>query len=429
MLFKNGNKISLIGFGTSNRAMCEHLIAHGIFPVIRNDKPIQVPAGCELAVEDYLRASEDLIFRSPVIRPDRIVTDGVITSEAEYALSIMQGHKIGITGSDGKTTTSTLIYEILRQDGKNATLCGNIGTPIISVAPRSTPDSYTVCELSSFQLMDFAPRLDTCVITGITENHLDWHTDMAEYIEAKRNIIKNASRLVLCYDSDILRRAHIPTGKHVCYFSLSARPHIAGADAIAYVRDGAIYYNDKRIIDTDKIALKGSFNALNAMASICACASISSPEAQESVLRTFSGVRSRMTLVESIGGVSFIDSSIDSTPSRTLATVSAFDKSRCILILGGYDKGLSYDCLAQLKGIRGAVLLGQNRNKILSVISDVCECFVTDDLDGAVKASYHMARDGDYVILSPASASFDMFENYKKRAEKFEMAVKMLKEE
>lgn len=419
-------KITLVGYGASNRAMCDFLMAQGIFPTIRNRERTKTPHGCTLICENYLEVCEDIAVRSPVIRPDRISAGAQVFCEAGYALDLARAHKIGISGSDGKTTTSTLIYNMLCQGGYGAYLCGNIGTPVITYAPSARENEYLVCELSSFQLIDMSPRLDVAVLTNITQNHLDWHTDMNEYIEAKKRLICGARHAVLCYDDPILRTLDAKNSV-LTYFTLENMPRATGAEHIVYVRDGYIWHDSHKIVPLDKIALKGKFNILNIEASIGALATLVDTEAICSVVRGFSGVDSRMKFIRTVGGVSFIDSSIDSTPSRTLATVSAFDKAKCVLILGGYDKNLSYECLRALEGIRGAVIFGANAQKIHSAIADICRCERASTLDEATRVAYALARDGDFVILSPASASFDMFKDYKERSKKFNLAVRGIK--
>lgn len=418
--------IGLVGYGVSNQAMCRYLMSRGVFPTVRNEKEVSVPSGVTLVTEDYLNTTEDVIFRSPVIRPDLIKGGGIVTSECAYALEMLKGTKIAVTGSDGKTTTSTLIYKMLLEEGRRATLCGNIGTPIIECAPNSSPDTYTVCELSSFQLLDMTPHLDTAVITNITENHLDWHTDMCEYVEAKKNILKHAAHLVLNYDDEQVRA--LARGAHVTYFSVQdlshTRPH---AGHIVYVRDGTIYYDDVPVLSSSEIRIGGTFNVANFACAIAAIYPSVSHDAIIRVARTFDGVDSRMKCIKKVGGVSFIDSSIDSTPSRTIATLTAFENEKAIVIMGGYDKHLSYAPLSRaLKDIKRVILCGENAQKIYDAIKDVTTPTLATTLSEAVKVAYSEAASGDSVILSPASASFDMFKNYKERAKCFKAAVDAL---
>ena len=419
---------AIIGYGVSGKAMCDYLLSNGVFPTVRTPSPTEVPKGVAQINENYLCTREDVIIRSPSVRPDKIKGKGAVTTEAAYALEITKGFKIGVSGSSGKTTSVSLIYEILRCDGKDARLCGNIGTPIIAYAPSSTEKSYTVCELSSFQLMDACPSLDVALLTNISENHLDWHTDMREYEEAKSHLLKNAALCVLNYDDTRVRSIYKGTGKRA-FFSLDGLPRsVSDAQVRAYLSGNALYCNGVKIIDADDVGLRGRFNIANALGAACAVWDTVDIDSIRNTLRTFKGVSGRMELVDTLNGVDFISSSIDSTPSRTVATLSALNASRCVVILGGYDKGVSYEPLREaMRGIRGAVLIGANADKIEHAIKDSAHVCRASTLKDAVEIAFAMARTGDTVLLSPASASFDMFENYKDREEKFKEAIRGLK--
>lgn len=427
MSLKN-KSIALVGYGSSSRAMCNYLLKREIYPVVRNKEIVPVPSGVRLITENYLDTSEDIVFRSPGIRPDRIKASGRVTTEVAYALEITRGTKIGISGSDGKTTTSSLIYNMLTADGLQATLCGNIGTPVIEYASDSTLNTYTVCELSSFQLMDMHPMLDVCAITGISENHLDWHTSMNEYIEAKAHILENAGLSILNYDDEIVRGLENRTQASALFSLHDLSSTRVSAEAIAYLKNGYLFCNGVKIISADELRLRGRFNIANALCALCVVWNIVDIEAIRHTLRTFSGAPGRMELVDSVGGVDFICSSIDSTPTRTVATLSALDVSKCVLILGGYDKGVSYAPLAEAtRGLRGAVLCGANADKIESAIKNNTQIKKATRLEDAVMLAVEMARKGDAVLLSPASASFDMFNSYKEREQKFKEIVRGLK--
>ena len=396
----DNKSISLVGYGKSNASLCSFLMKRGITPIVRNQRKIPVPDGVSLITEDYLSTSEDLVFRSPVIHPSRIIARGKITSELELALALTRGYKIGVSGSDGKTTTSTLISEILKRAGKKTSLCGNIGIPAIELAELSTDDSYTVCEMSSFQLYDMKPQLDIAVITGISENHLDWHSDMQDYIDAKKNILTNAKGLVLSYDNEITRSLY--DGKReVVFFTKNRIPRNAPKNAkFVHIENGVICYEGKGIIEADSLRLRGEFNLLNFECAIACTHDIVSTDVIAEVARDFSGVDCRMQTIKEVGGVSFVDSSIDSTPSRTIATISAFEMSKIVLLLGGYDKGLSYAPLKNaLKGIKCAVLCGANSTKIYNEIKDICKIRHAKDLENAVKIAYSESSLGDYVII------------------------------
>lgn len=420
--------ISLIGYGVSNRALCEYFLSKGLFPIIRSSTKLSVPSGAKLICENYLNASEDVVFRSPSLRPDKIITSGVITSEAEYALSLTNGVKIGITGSDGKTTTSTLIYEMLRAQGKEAVLCGNIGAPIIDFVNQSTNNTFSVCELSSFQLFDMEPQLDVAVITNISENHLDWHTDMSEYVSSKKRILKNAKLAVLSCDNPYTRLMSELAGNKVIISKTDLSHARMSANHTVYIKNGAIWCDEEELLKIEQIKIKGAFNVENAQYAIGALLDYVDADAMRKTLREFEGAQGRMQRVRSLLGVDFVCSSIDTTPTRTIATLSAFDKSKCIIILGGYDKGVSYAPLAEaLRGVKHAIILGANGDKIENEIKDSCNFSRVSTLEDAVKTACELAREKDTVLLSPASASFDMFKDYKERENKFKQIVRGLK--
>ena len=420
----SGMSVALIGYGVSNRAACSYLLERGISPVIRTPKRENVPNGAvNIFGNGYLNSYEDVVFRSPSVRPDTIKTDGIITTEIAFSLARTAGFKIGVTGSDGKTTVSTLIYELLKSEGKKTLLCGNIGTPLISQIRDADFNTYTVAELSSFQLMDASPFLDASVITNVTENHLDWHTDMDEYVSSKMNITKNASRVVLDYDNEILR-AHIhkiPSSAHLVLVSFGERIDLKRENASCVcIKDSAITYNGEPVISVDKIRLVGKHNIKNYQLAIGAVFSLLSRESILSVAKAFKGVSHRCQLISEKNGVKFFDSSIDTTPSRTVSTLSAFYNPKTVLLLGGYDKNLDYSILkSAVSGIR-AVITGANTKKIYEAIRDSgAEIYVEKSFFDAVKRAIEISKDGDSVLLSPASASFDEFSSYRERADKF----------
>lgn len=423
----NGKSVALVGFGKSNRAMYEHLSLLGLSPIIRNKEVTDVPSGARLITDNYLDTSEDVVFRSPVIRPDRISVKGTLTTESIYALELTRGVKIGVTGSDGKTTTSTLIHRILSAQGLDANLCGNIGSPIIGYAPYTTEKSYTVCELSSFQLTCAAPVLDVAVITNITENHLDWHTDMDEYIEAKRGILKHAKKRVLVYDDPVLRTLCRDCDGLVLISKERPR-HAPSAAQLVYRENGAIYCDGERVLEISDIRLPGDFNITNVQCAIGAARGYASRDAIKQSVQGFFGVDSRLSLVDTVEGVSFIDSSIDSTPSRTAATLGALDITKCVVILGGYDKNLCYSPLrGALNGAKAAVLCGESSDKIFGEISGICKIYREQAFEDAVLRAYSLCSRGDSVVLSPACASFDMFDSYIQKSQKFKETVRGLK--
>lgn len=412
--------VALVGLGVSNRATLDYLLSHNITPVVRNFEKIPLPKGiCGVFGNDYLNTCEDTVFRSPSVRPDKILGRGRVLSEISFSLENASCYKIGITGSDGKTTTSTLIHKILCEAGKSSYLVGNVGTPLISYLDNVKKEDFVCCELSSFQLFDYKPNLDAAIVTGITPNHLDWHRDLAEYVLSKKNITKNARRVILPYD---LPSRGLFDGGEVSYFSLSDLSHLDGKHA--YLKDGYVWYGKKRLFPKEKIKLVGDFNIKNVLCAVLATYDIVGLMPILNIVSTFGGVCHRMERVASLHGVDFIDSSIDSTPDRTATTLSAFDKSRVIAIMGGYDKNLKYDILKKAtKDIKAIVVLGENREKILRC-QRAQRVFTVNTMGEAVSLAFSLAALGDTVLLSPASASFDMYKNYKEKSEAFLCAIR-----
>ena len=421
-MLKN-KSVSLIGFGKSNQALYSYLKKKGIDPIIRVPTECNLPQNAKAVVGgDYLDAQEDFVFRSPVVRPDKINTNGRIYTEIGYFLENTSAIKIGITGSDGKTTTSSLIYEMLRAQGLNAHLGGNIGTPLIDKLDTLRESDLCVVELSSFQLFDIKPRLDIGIITNISQNHLDWHLDMNEYVSAKKNILTNAEQVVLPYG--LFPKKHLKD-KKTTYFSLdNLEPYMEKGASYVYLKDDYIYRNGKPLMRASELSLRGRFNLLNFLCATSACFDYVSVDTLQLVAREFKGVECRMQTVCTRDGITFIDSSIDSTPTRTLATLSALEAGRVVIILGGYDKGLDYSVLKDaLLKTRAVVLCGENKEKILPHIREHKRIIITSTLKEATQSAIYCATDGDCVVLSPASASFDMFENYKARSRAYRQAI------
>ncbi len=421
---KSGD-ISLIGYGVSNRALCNYFLGKGIYPTVRSPRECALPKGVGGIFGDgYLHTTEKTVFRSPGVRPDLIKGECEIYTEIGYALEKASSFKIGVTGSDGKTTTSTLIYRMLMEGGKNAFLGGNVGSPLIGIAEKVCRSDYVVVELSSFQLFDCAPSLDIAAVTNITENHLDWHKDMDEYISAKKNILKNAKRAVLNYDDPTVRGFGC---EKTTYFSLQdCTAKLNSSFDFVHIVNGQVCYNERTLFPVSEVCLHGEFNVQNVLCAIGCVYPIVGDYPIYRVAREFCGVDNRMQTVDTVNGVAFVDSAIDSTPSRTVKTLSAFPLNRVACILGGYDKNLSYECLGStLDKVKTVVLCGENKDKISACVKR--HTIKVNTLKEAVLAAYKSANHGDFVILSPASASFDMFKNYKEKANCFKELVRGLK--
>ena len=426
MLDLQGKSVALVGYGTSNRALGRYLQKKGISFVVRCPEKCDLPTG-QTAVfgNGYLDICEDVVFRSPGVRPDLIGCPAF--TEVGYALEQTQAFKIGVTGSDGKTTTSTLIYRMLSAGSKNAFLGGNIGFPIVELGERLASTDLLVAELSSFQLMDMTPHLDIAAVTNVSPNHLDWHKSMDEYVTAKLNIVKNARTVALNYD-DVLVRGFAPgcmEAKKI-FFSLSNLCSLVGTgDSYVYVADGFIYFDNERLFPVSDVRLRGDFNLQNVLCALACAYPLVGKAPCYAVAREFLGVGGRQETVCQKNGVTYVNSAIDTTPTRTKNTLSAFPPERVVAILGGYDKNLDYACLGEAsRSLKASVLCGANRDKIKSALR--CPTFVADTLCEAVSVASSLATEGDFVILTPASASFDMFKNYHEKENCFVAAVSSL---
>ena len=464
--FKNTTAV-LLGAGVSNMPLAEYLVSAGA-SVIARDKKTRDELGANgeklhtLGVEiiggdGYLDSSRgDYIFRSPGFRPDlpalkeATANGAVLTSEMELFLENRPCTAIGITGSDGKTTTTTLISEILRraaaESGAQVFLGGNIGEPMLHRINRMTEQDFAVVELSSFQLMTVDRAPDVAVITNVSPNHLNWHTDMEEYVAAKAKILDGCVRAVLNYENEITRRLAAETACPVTLFAHDPIPEEAlrSEDSAIYERDGVIVFRtagegeEFPVLAVSDILLPGRHNVENYMAAIAAVRGYAGPDEIAAVARTFCGVQHRLERIHETGGVAYYNSSIDSSPTRTAAALSAMADRSLVLICGGYDKNIPFEPLADAifahGRIRAVVLTGATAGKIEeSIIAHpsfrdrTFTLLREPDFTKAVLAADGAAQPGDAVLLSPACASFDAFANFEKRGERFCEIVRGIK--
>ncbi|MBO5051987.1 MAG: UDP-N-acetylmuramoyl-L-alanine--D-glutamate ligase [Clostridia bacterium] len=433
-----GKTAGLLGFGLSNQALLHFLLRQGMTVTVRDKHPIRVPLphGVFLRTGDgYLdNLNEEYLFRSPGLRPDLPpIADAVLRGArllGEYDLFAARcpAKLLGVTGSDGKTTTTTLAGLMLRGAGQTVYVGGNIGRPLISDLADMQPGDIALAELSSFQLMTRPRPPQRAAITNLTENHLNWHKDMAEYAAAKERILGPATHAILNADNSYTAAiAHRRADKTV--FSLHG-DHRAlraafGACHTVTVENGHICYDGRALFPRTDILLPGEHNTENYLAAIGLVYPYAAPPAMRAVARSFNGVPHRLERVATVNGVTYYNSSIDSTPSRTAATLAAMD-GRPILLCGGADKGLSLTPLrAAAKGKSKAIFLfGAARNALYEVLSGLpirVERFA--HMGEAVAAAMAFAKPGDTVLLSPACTSFDEFQNFEERGEAFRRAV------
>lgn len=437
-----GKKIAVLGLGVSNRPVVRLLLEYGCnvtgcdrTPREKHDSEILdlESLGCKLSLgETYLNdVHADIVFRTPGMHPNhpaiRALSDrgAHVTSEMGAFFEVCPCNIIAVTGSDGKTTTTTLISEMLKAEGKTVWLGGNIGTPLLPLARQMQTNDYAVVELSSFQLMDMTRSPSRAVVTNLAPNHLDIHKDMAEYVDAKKNIFRfqSPSDLLVVNADNAITNAFVGNGTTRKFSRLSSAHICLDGDAI--VRD------QTPILNIHDILLPGLHNIENYMAAIAAVEGIVSDESIRTVASHFGGVEHRIELVRVKNGVRFYNDSIASSPSRTIAGLRSFEQ-KVILIAGGYDKHISYDVLGPeiCAHVKKLFLCGATapkiRHSLESCDMDCPEIVDCGDFESAVRAAADAARAGDVVLMSPASASFDQFKNFMERGNCFKKIVKEL---
>lgn len=376
------------------------------------------------------------IFRSPSFLPTNpfLVKEkergAIVTTEIEQVIRLAPCKVIGVTGSKGKTTTTTIIHHILTKLGYHTYLGGNIGIPLFTKLDEMGKDDIVVLELSSFQLMEMQFSPNVAVITNISPDHLDVHRDYQEYIDAKKFIFLNQGlndTLVLNQDDEIVSKFQIEAPGKVKFFG---QGDIVGGYSF---REDFIRYNGKKVIDTRKLMLKGSHNYLNICAALNAIAAlVLLPQDElETIVSGIAGVSHRLEFVREIHGVSWYNDSASTTPDKTLAGLYAFSNS-IVLIAGGYDKNISYVPLAEpiLEKVSKLILFGDTKNKIYDAVMNLkkqkdvdIQIYVLDTLEEVVSVAYKVSVPGEVVLFSPASASFDMFKNAYQRGDKFKELV------
>ena len=446
-----GKRVAVIGLGVSNRPLVEGLLDAGVPVTVCDKRRREEFNGIVETLErrgmtaalgpDYLEHlnGADIIFRTPGLRPDvpqiaqAVAAGAELTSEMEAFLNLCPCRIIAVTGSDGKTTTTTIIAGLLKAAGYRTFVGGNIGRPLLCQLDSIRPDDMVVLELSSFQLMTVRQSPGIAVVTNLAPNHLDVHKDMAEYVAAKRNIFAyqdGCDRLVLNADNEITAGFAQEARGAVTLFS--RRRTVEGG---VYLREKTVICGGRPVLTTDDILLPGLHNLENYMAAVAAVDGLVPDEAIRDFARTFGGVEHRIELVRELDGVRYYNDSIASSPSRTIAGLRSFAQ-KVILIAGGYDKHIPYDVLGPeiAKSVKVLLLTGDTAEKIKAATlaapgyetgrPDIYDCA---DLEAAVAQSRALAVPGDVVILSPASASFDCFKNFEERGKAFKNYVNVLK--
>ena len=468
--FEN-KRVAVIGAGISNTPLISLLRNAGIETTVCDRRTKEEvgelaerfeKAGATLRLgEDYLKnLTEDVIFRTPGLMPttpalvDAVAKGATLTSEMELFFEICPCKTIAVTGSDGKTTTTSIIAELLKNEGKTIHVGGNIGTPLLSRVDNMKPDDIAVIELSSFQLVSMKQSPDIAVVTNLSPNHLDVHNDMEEYVEAKSNIFMHqhkTDKAVFNLDNEITRNyAKEAPAENILFFSRHEKVKNG-----VYLKNGIIYesVNDVRaeIMKAEDIVLPGAHNVENYLAAFTAVLGLVSYETMRKTAMSFCGVMHRLEFVRELHGVKYYNDSVASGPTRTIAGLKAFTDNNngkshenidrnLILIAGGKDKGISFDELGKeiVKRVNKLVLLGvaamDIRNAVECALDNAeadHECLLNevvrcDSFERAVYTASELAREGDIVLLSPACTSFDMFKNFEERGNRFKELVSEL---
>ena len=452
-----GKKVAFIGAGVSHKTLIEEFVGLGAH-VTLCDKKNSVDdfgsyaetirrLGIDLSLgEHYMDGfqGQDIILRTPGFEyyqkplQDAIAAGTLVTSEVELFFDYCPCEIVGVTGSDGKTTTTTLISKFYEAAGRKVHLGGNIGAALLPMLPDFAPEDVAVVELSSFQLISMRKSPKIAVVTNVTPNHLDHHKDMQEYIDAKRNILLHQvppCREVLGYENDITRAMQSDCkGEQFWFTRLHETDHgaflRASDDTLCYAENGIV----TPVLPRAEIKLRGLHNVENLLAAIAAVWGRVPIEAMRQVGATFTGVEHRIEPVRVLDGVTYYNDSIASSPTRTIAGLRSFDQ-KIILIAGGYDKKIPYEPLAPeiIAHVKTLVLMGATGPRIEKAVRehpDFDESQLTilhaDNMQHAVELARDAAKPGDIVSLSPASASFDLYPNFEVRGRDYKNIVMQL---
>lgn len=451
--FKNnvkGKKITVIGIGISNMPLIKYLAELGA-DVTACDRRTKEDLGDnyteleKLGIQfrlgdGYLdNLSGDIIFKTPGMRFDvpqlleAKANGSIVTSEMEVFFDVCPSHIIAVTGSDGKTTTTTLIHKMMTKAGYTTWLGGNIGNPLLTDTEKMKEDDWVILELSSFQLHTMRKSPEIAVITNISPNHLDMHKDYQEYIDAKKNIMlyqREGNVLVVNADNEVTAKIGKEAKGAVRYFSRQDTADV-------YLDGDTIKRGNVEVLNINDIKIPGMHNVENYMTAIAAVSGLVDDDVIVDIAKTFGGVEHRIELVRILDGVRYYNSSIDSSPNRTINTLRVFPE-KVIMIGGGKDKGIPYDELgpALAAYVKTLVLIGATSDKIEESLNAEIqrtgkgkniEVIRAASYEDAVNQARSRAQEGDVVILTPASTSFDLFRNFEERGNLFKKIVNELK--
>ncbi len=445
-------KVAVIGLGVSNIPLLDYLHTNKARVTIFDQREIDnmpkdlmdkiTAYSFEFSLgKNYLEKLNgfDLIFRSPSCLPtipqlEKEANRGaIVTTEIEMLMEMCPGTIIGVTGSDGKTTTTSLISAILKNAGYKTYLGGNIGTPLFTKLPEMEKEDIVVLELSSFQLMGMKVSPKISVITNVTPNHLNIHKDYEEYIEAKKNIFKwqnQEGTLILNYDNEITKSCEKEANGKVIFFSSKEKldnGYIVDGNVVKECEDKI----RKHIVDVNEVKLKGIHNYQNICAALAATKTLVPLDDAVKTIKEFNSVEHRLEFVREIHNVKWYNDSASSSPTRTISGINAFNEE-IILIAGGYDKNLDYTPLAKpiLDKVKVLLLMGQTSGKIFNAVKEEMEkenkeirIYMCNNLQETIDTAKKIAKPGQVVLFSPGSASFDMFKNAYDRGNQFKKLV------
>lgn len=450
-----GKNVAIIGMGVSNIPLLDYLYNLNTKVTVFDNRQIgQINADAISKIQLYsfeLIAGEnaldelegfDIIFRSPSCRPDipEIVKElergAILTSEIEMVLKLAPGKIIAVTGTEGKTTTTSLIHAIIQKSGKKCFFGGNMGKPIFTQIKDMTSEDIIILELSSFQLMDVDVSSDIAVVTNIYPDHLNVHKSYEEYRETKENIFRYQDSdgiTILNYDNEFTREFAKDTNGKVIFFSSKEKLENGYIydnmdKTIKYCEDGI----RRHIIKKEDIKLKGIHNYENICAALAATSSVVDIDTQIRAIEEFYGVEHRLEFVRELDGVKWYNDSIGTSPASTIAGLNSFDED-IVLLAGGSDKGLDYTEVGEAiaRKVRVLILTGPTSEKIEQATKSALngrniEIYYPTNMQEAVNLAKEVAKKGDVVLLSPASASFDLYINFEERGNKFKEFVKTL---
>ena len=448
--YLKGKTVAFCGVGRTHMPLIELFQEKGAVVTVRDQRPLEKlgengeilrSLGVELRLgEDYLQdLNEDIIFRTPGMRyhlpqlEEARVRGCAVTSELELFFRLCPCKIYGVTGSDGKTTTTSIIAEFLKAQGKTVHLGGNIGKPLLPEIESIAPEDVAVVELSSFQLISMRESPDVAVVTNLSPNHLDVHKDMQEYIDAKKNILLHQgalSRTVLNAGNEITA-AFAPEVRGDCWMFRRGAPVERGV----WCDGESIYVHGEKLLEVSQIKIPGWHNVENYMAAIAAVWGDVEPQTIRHVAETFAGVEHRAEFVRELGGVKYYNDSIATSPTRVISGMLSLFPQKILMIAGGYDKHIPFEPLgpAVCEKVKTLILLGSTAQKIQDAVMaapqyrEGCpEILRVETMEEAVAAAAAHAQPGDIVSLSPACAAFDLYPNFEVRGRHFKEIVNKL---